>query len=126
MRRWYLAGIGYGRIDYGLKDGIPQVWEINTNPTIVRRASAVSTAPDEQRRLREPMRQDFIARLREALCELDSAADSDRQVGIDVSPGQVARLASEKRLRRRLHARRTAVSTAAFAPLWLLRRLRAK
>ena len=31
-----LTNIGYGRIDYGMKDGVPQVWEINTNPTIVR------------------------------------------------------------------------------------------
>ena len=28
------AGIDYGRIDYGLLDGKPQVWEINTNPTV--------------------------------------------------------------------------------------------
>lgn len=27
-----LAGIDYGRIDYGVKDGQSQVWEINTNP----------------------------------------------------------------------------------------------
>jgi hypothetical protein len=31
-----LAGIDYGRVDYGLtRDGRLQVWEINTNPTIV-------------------------------------------------------------------------------------------
>jgi hypothetical protein len=30
-----LAGIDYGRIDYGFRDGRIQVWEINTNPTIV-------------------------------------------------------------------------------------------
>ncbi|MEM6500959.1 MAG: hypothetical protein AAF685_03860 [Cyanobacteria bacterium P01_C01_bin.89] len=27
-----LANIDYGRIDYSLIDGVPQVWEINTNP----------------------------------------------------------------------------------------------
>jgi hypothetical protein len=32
-----LAQIDYGRIDYGLSDGIPQVWEINTNPIIMLR-----------------------------------------------------------------------------------------
>ena len=26
------AKISYGRIDYGLRDSKPQVWEINTNP----------------------------------------------------------------------------------------------
>jgi hypothetical protein len=30
-----LAHLDYGRIDYGVKDGRIQVWEINTNPTIV-------------------------------------------------------------------------------------------
>ena len=30
-----LAGVDYGRIDYGLRNGRIQVWEINTNPTIV-------------------------------------------------------------------------------------------
>lgn len=32
-----LAGVDYGRIDYGLHNGRIQVWEINTNPTIVPR-----------------------------------------------------------------------------------------
>ena len=30
-----LAGVDYGRVDYGLKNGRVQVWEINTNPTVV-------------------------------------------------------------------------------------------
>lgn len=31
-----LARIDYGRIDYGVRAGKPQLWEINTNPTIGR------------------------------------------------------------------------------------------
>ena len=31
-----LANIDYGRLDYGILDGAPQAWEINTNPTIGR------------------------------------------------------------------------------------------
>lgn len=30
-----IAGIDYGRIDYGLRNGKAQVWEINTNPRLV-------------------------------------------------------------------------------------------
>ncbi len=30
------AGIDYGRMDYGMKDGRVQIWEINTNPTTMR------------------------------------------------------------------------------------------
>jgi hypothetical protein len=31
-----VAGTDYGRVDYGVLEGVPQVWEINTNPTIGR------------------------------------------------------------------------------------------
>lgn len=41
-----LARIDYGRVDYGVLDGAPQVWEINTNPTIGR-------GPGPKVRLRE-------------------------------------------------------------------------
>jgi hypothetical protein len=34
------AGVGYGRIDYGLLDGRPQVWEINFNPGLVTNTPA--------------------------------------------------------------------------------------
>jgi len=37
-----LAHIDYGRIDYALEDGQIQVWEINTNPMIVRPTAARS------------------------------------------------------------------------------------
>ncbi|MBC8096501.1 MAG: hypothetical protein H7Y43_11880 [Akkermansiaceae bacterium] len=30
-----IAGIDYGRIDYGMRDGWIQVWEINTNPVVI-------------------------------------------------------------------------------------------
>jgi hypothetical protein len=32
MRTFELARIEFGRIDYSMKDGRIQVWEINTNP----------------------------------------------------------------------------------------------
>lgn len=35
MKIFRAAGIDYGRIDYGVKDGKVQVWEINTNPRTV-------------------------------------------------------------------------------------------
>lgn len=40
-----LAGVEYGRIDYGLCEGRVQVWEINTNPVVVPRREKV----DERR-----------------------------------------------------------------------------
>lgn len=35
MDAFQIAGIDYGRIDYGVKAGQIQVWEINTNPVVV-------------------------------------------------------------------------------------------
>jgi hypothetical protein len=118
-----LARIRYGRIDYGLKDGVPQVWEINTNPTIVRRAATPSTMAAAQRALLEPMRERFLQRFRGALEAIDTDADPTRTIRIDVSRRELRRLAAERRLRQRLRARRTAISRLAAGPLWLVRRL---
>jgi hypothetical protein len=30
-----IAGVSYGRFDYGLLDGRPQFWEVNTNPGVI-------------------------------------------------------------------------------------------
>jgi hypothetical protein len=34
MHAFDIAGIDYGRADYGIVDGTPQIWEINTNPAL--------------------------------------------------------------------------------------------
>lgn len=34
-RAFEIAGIEYGRVDFGLVDGRPQFWEINTNPDLL-------------------------------------------------------------------------------------------
>jgi len=120
-----LAGIGYGRIDYGVKDGVPQVWEINTNPTLVRRTGAPSTMSAEQWKVLAPVQEAFLRRFEAAFEAIDTDVDPGRTVPIDVSPRQLRRLEAERRLKSRLLARRTAVSLIARAPRWLLRRLAA-
>ena len=118
-----LAKIRYGRIDYGLLDGEPQVWEINTNPTIIRTAAA-GPIPEEQRRLRDPVRQIFFPSLQAAFEAIDSVADPKQTVGIKVSQRQRRRLADEERLRLRLEARKTVISRGSGPLLRLIRRLR--
>ena len=120
-----LAGIGYGRIDYGVKDGVPQVWEINTNPTLVRRTGAPSTMSAEQWKVLAPVQEAFLRRFEAAFEAIDTDVDPGRTVPIDVSPRQLRRLEAERRLKSRLLARRTAVSLIARTPGWLLRRLAA-
>ncbi|MEA2446693.1 MAG: hypothetical protein QOK47_330 [Actinomycetota bacterium] len=45
-----LAGIEYGRIDFTLKDGRVQVWEINTNPHIQWSKDRWDPLPDERKK----------------------------------------------------------------------------
>jgi hypothetical protein len=103
-----LARIRYGRIDYGVKQGIPQVWEINTNPTIVRRAGNPSTMPAVLRNLIEPVRQRFLQQFKVALMAIDSEADPYRTIRIDVPRSLLRTLEAEKRRQQRL-ARRTGI-----------------
>ncbi len=120
-----LAGIAYGRIDYGVKDGVPQAWEINTNPTLVRRTGAPSTMSAEQWKVLAPAQEAFLRRFEAAFEAIDSDMDPGRTVPIDVSPRDIRRLGAEKRLKSRLLARRTAISLIARPPGRLLRRLAA-
>jgi hypothetical protein len=58
-----IAGVDYGRIDYGMKDGRIQVWEINTNPVVVPRPNTI-----DPKRL--PSQTESALRIKELLLEL--------------------------------------------------------
>jgi hypothetical protein len=116
-----LANIGYGRIDYGLKNGVPQVWEINTNPTIVHRPGGLRTLTAEQRNLRAPVRDGFFRRFRAAWEMIDSEVDPTRKIRINVSRRQLRKLVAERRLMARLRARKTILSRVAYPPMCRLR-----
>lgn len=93
-----LAKIQYGRIDYGVRDGLPQVWEINTNPMIARPATWTPGAmTPEQRSLNAPNRACFFGNLHHAFEAIDGPADPNRTIRINVSRGQQRRLEAEKR-----------------------------
>jgi len=66
LRRIFeLAGIEYGRIDYGVKKGRIQVWEINTNPTL--QVAAASRFP-----ARTPLQERVGERINAAFLDLAS------------------------------------------------------
>lgn len=71
MEIFELAGIEYGRIDYGLLDGEIQVWEINTNPLITREPRHYG--PDEM-----DFHRAHAARFADALLALDSGKAGGR------------------------------------------------
>lgn len=90
LRRIFeLARVEYGRIDYSLKGGAIQTWEINLNPVIGRgRRSSSRRAvpvPEELQPLREPAKEHFYRRLQAALEEVDVGGEP-RQIAIDWSP----------------------------------------
>jgi hypothetical protein len=62
-----LAGIGYGRFDYSLLDGRPQVWECNTNADLVYQA-----AYDQPER--KPVHSKFVDMFAAAMIALDDEA----------------------------------------------------
>ena len=60
LRAFEVAGIDYGRADFSIVDGVPQIYEINTNPKHGSRAVLVNeTHPD---RLRTQLQADDVLR----------------------------------------------------------------
>ena len=88
-----LARIDYGRIDYGVRDGTPRLWEINTNPTIARGPNRDRVRPPDEAAYREmiaPMRALFYERFQQAWTDVDTPASDDESVELAV-PDELAR-----------------------------------
>lgn len=102
-----LAGIDYGRVDYGVLNGVPQVWEINLNATIGRaEGQSRHTALDPAlKALRESGRDTFHAQLRSAFLELDlHPRDVTVEVTIDSELRTRLRRDADRRRRRQFVA----------------------
>ncbi|MGH9200544.1 MAG: hypothetical protein ACRD2A_04830 [Vicinamibacterales bacterium] len=116
-----IAGVDYGRVDYGVVDGAPQLWEINLNPTIGRgtwRARYESLPPD-LKQLRERAREAFHSRLRASFVALDRGDDGP-EVGVAIDPTLLSRLradaAENQRRRESLHRLRTLYDSRVLGP----------
>lgn len=64
------ANITYGRIDYTLLNGRPQVWEINTNPVLIYPRDGYRESEFSLRRI--PTREEFARKLASAIESLDT------------------------------------------------------
>lgn len=67
------AQIEYGRIDYGVYKGEPQVWEINTNPTLGRGSHRTTPRNAQFATLREPARAASHKQMLDAFKRLEQA-----------------------------------------------------
>ena len=78
-----LAHVNYGRIDYALKDGRIQTWEINLNPTIGRglRPSTGKQSP-EVSAIRKPTKEHFYRRFREAWDSVNLAGGDEASIPV--------------------------------------------
>jgi hypothetical protein len=94
------AGIEFGRVDYSVLEGRPQLWEINLNPTLGRRRmrpAQDSQAAEVWKRTRELAH----SRLREAFAALDRGPATE---GVSVTlgsglRGRIIRVVRRKRRR---------------------------
>jgi hypothetical protein len=102
-----LARIDYGRIDYGILAGRPQLWEINTNPTIGRgpnRSKPRKPEVVEYKAMIASARASFYERFQQAWTAVDTPTTDS--AGVDVAfPATLIR-AIERGARQRRNAER--------------------
>src|SRR5262249_37550000 len=79
-----LAGIDYGRIDYSLLAGKPQIWEINTHPTVRKTTPLLTSAFDE----------------------IDLVRDEENPIPVAIDPDTITAMKREAHRRGREHALR--------------------
>jgi hypothetical protein len=102
-----LAGIQYGRIDYAMRAGRPQVWEINLNATVARGPDRKPSTPEQEwaREARRPAREIFNAKFRDAWAAID--CDAEGAVPWRIDDAMRRRIAAERRARDRRRRRIT-------------------
>jgi hypothetical protein len=102
-----LARIDYGRIDYGILGGRPQLWEINTNPTIGRGPNRNKTRKPEvveYRAMIASARASFYEQFQRAWTAIDTPTSDTAVVDIDVPQALVR--AMERGAKQRRNAER--------------------
>jgi hypothetical protein len=118
-----IARIEFGRIDYGIVDGVPQVWEINTNPTLTRSDRHPRLEMHERfRAMMEVTRVAFHTQFLEALRAIDVPNVGLGELPITIAPPTRRQMTAEARsLRRALLRIRVVQGALDSAPVQRLR-----
>lgn len=113
-----LARIDYGRLDYGVRLGRPQAWEINFTPFLAGDPDRIRT-PENQRmdQLTRPAKERAHAALREAFARLDPGPSSGTDVPFDLPPALEEQARIERRELTLLAKRRRRIDRLAAAPI---------
>ncbi|HEX6642033.1 MAG TPA: hypothetical protein VF215_13020 [Thermoanaerobaculia bacterium] len=82
-----IAGVDYGRIDYAMKDGRIQTWEINLHPTLGRglRHASENRAPGDLESIHSATKEYVHAQLREGWIAIDLQEDRELPVTLDAA-----------------------------------------
>jgi len=88
------AKIEYGRIDYSLKNGKPQIWEINTNPMVMLRPEQFDSRHMEAQEI-------FSKSVLKAFEDIDNQEQTDKKISIDWDPEIWQQAKKEQRLLRK-------------------------
>ena len=98
-----LAGVEYGRIDYSIRQGKVQTWEINLKPTIGRGRlrQPSGRVPAEMVAVRRQVKEVFYQGFQAALESLDTAATErvDRPVHVQAAPARLSPIGVQARIR---------------------------
>ncbi len=113
-----IARIDYGRIDYSIKDGRVQPWEINVNPTIGRglRPSKRTIDP-ELRGIREATKEAFYAQFNAAWAAVEPAGADRTTFMIHLDPDVVTAARADARRRWRTGSALLAAGVRLVRPL---------
>jgi hypothetical protein len=111
---FHLAGIEYGRIDYGLQGDMPQVWEINMHPTLAG-GGGPGTLLGQQwyNDLRIPMRDHFNRQFRAAWETIDCSLEPMPGIPLPICPKLRQRIRVEQEQERRATTYKTFVDRLA-------------
>ncbi len=116
-----LARIDYGRIDYGVLRGKPQLWEINTNPTIGRgpnRNKVRKPEVIEYKKMIASARARFYESFADAWAAIDTPTDD--AAGIDVTvPASIVRSIDRAERQRRMAERMGSLLDVVARQRWM-------
>ena len=114
-RVFELAGVDYGRLDYGVRQGRPQAWEINLTPFLGPRRSR--NPKPELDALMLAARERTHAAIREALVRIDPGEIPGREVEFDFPSGLEEQARQERERADSLKRRQRWIGRIAAAPV---------
>ncbi|HVO99187.1 MAG TPA: hypothetical protein VMT15_14025 [Bryobacteraceae bacterium] len=113
-----MAHIEYGRLDYGIRGGRPQAWEINFTPVLAGNPNRPRPTPDEERLnlLMRPAKEHAHAAIREAFERIDPGPIPAGDVRVEFPPALEEEATRARSSVDSMKRRRTWIDRMAAAP----------